>query len=477
MNLQQFLLILKARRKVLGLTVLAAVMITLVASLLWPKSYTASTAVFLDSKPDPLSIMSAAGGGMGMGALQSFIQVSTQIEIIKSERVAVKVVKALRLDQDPKITEEWKADTDGRGDKLVWLAHLLQRKLDVKPEKESTVIDIEFTAKDPKLAAEIANQFAQAYVDTSLELKIEPARQYAAWFGERSKAMRGELEKAQTALSDDQRKKGIAAIEERLDVENARLLELSTQLSVAQGLGAESSSRQAQAKNNKDIMPEVMQSILITTLKTDIARVEGSLEKLAGQLGRNHPQYKRSEMELESMRQKLEQETAKMASSIGTADRVNTQRIASIRAALEAQKAKVLQLKQQRGEVAVSAQDVVSAQKSYEIAMQRLNQTSMESKIDQTNVVVLYPATEPVSASSPRLVLNVILALFFGMLLGVGLALRSEAIDHRIRVVEDIVDLLKLPVLAIVDKAASTGNARARPALPWWRRGGLAANT
>jgi len=277
---------------VLALTVLVTMTITLVATLLWPKSYTASTAVFLDSKPDPLSMVSLAGGGMGMGALQSFIQVSTQIEIIKSERVAVKVVKALRLDDDPKIAEEWKADTDGRGDKLVWLAHLLQRKLDVKPEKESTVIDIEFTAKDPKLAAAIANQFAQAYVDTTLELKVEPARQYAIWFAERSKAMRGELEKAQATLSDDQRKKGIAAFDERLDVENARLLELSTQLTVLQGLGAESSSRQFQAMNNKEIMPEVMQSLLITTLKTDIARVEGSLEKLAGQLGRNHPQYK-----------------------------------------------------------------------------------------------------------------------------------------------------------------------------------------
>jgi len=72
------------------------------------------------------------------------------------------------------------------------------------------------------------------------------------------------------------------------------------------------------------------------------------------------------------------------------------------------------------------------------------------------------------------LLLNVLLAMFFGLLLGVGLALRREAIDHRIRVTEDIADLLKLPLLAIVGKARFASAAPPQPSLVWWRRGGLA---
>lgn len=469
MNFHQFLLILKARRKVVRRTLLASVLITLVVSLIWPKSYTAKTAIVLDSKPDPLTGMAMAMTGQQFGYL------STQVEIIQSERVAGKVVKALKLDQDPAVVEEWKSDTDGRGDLVVWVARVLLKKLDVKPERDSNVLDIEYTARDPKLAAVVANQFAEAFVDTSLELKVEPARQYASWFAERTKAMRDELEKAQARLSANQREKGIVAVDERLDVENARLADLSAQLTAVQGQTADTLSRQTQAKGDKDILPEVLQSTLVQTLKADIARGEAKLQELAGQLGKNHPQYKRSELELQALREKVEHETGQVASSIGTSNRVNLQRQVEIKASLEAQKVKVLELKRQRDDIAVMQKDVEGAQHSYDLVMQRLNQSILESQVNQTNVAILHPATEPVDPSRPKVLLNVILSLVFGTLLGVGLALRRETLDYRIRVPEDLTDLLKLPVLGTVEREPLASDRRARPFWLWWQRGGLAA--
>jgi capsular polysaccharide biosynthesis protein len=106
--------------------------------------------------------------------------------------------------------------------------------------------------------------------------------------------------------------------------------------------------------------------------------------------------------------------------------------------------------------------------------MQRLNQSSMESQVNQTNVAVLYPATEPAEPSRPRLLLNLFLAIFFGTALGVGLALRQEIIDYRIRVVEDITDLLNLPVLGIIEKTQPASARLARPFWTWRRRDALA---
>jgi polysaccharide biosynthesis transport protein len=469
MNFQQFLLILKARRKVLRNTLLVTVLTTLVLSLVWPKSYTATTAIVLDQKPDPIS-----GIAMAMGGLQSFTYQSTQIEIIQSERVAGKVVKAFRLDEDPKFIEDWKWDTKGRGDIVVWIARLLLKKLDVRPERDSNVIDIEYTARDPKIAAAIANRFAEAYVDTSLELKIEPARQYASWYVERTKSMRADLEKAQSRLSEGQREKGIVAVDERLDVENARLADLSAQLTVIQAQTADTLSRQAQARGDKAILPEVLQSGLVQNLKAEIARSEAKLQEMAGQLGKNHPQYKRSEMELQSLRQKLDLESGQVAFSIGTSTRVNQQREAEIKSALDAQKAKVLQLKRQRDEIAVMQRDVEGAQRAYDSVIQRLNQSSLESQANQTNVAILHPATEPVDPSRPRLWLNLFLSVFVGVLLGVLLALRREMIDYRIRVIEDVTELLKLPVLGIIEKPPLAPDARRGPLWGWWRRAGLA---
>lgn len=470
MNFQQFLLILKARRTVIGKTLLITVVTTLIVSLLWPKSYTATTAIVLEPKPDPLS-----GMAMAMGGMQSFTYLSTQIEIIQSERVASKVVRALKLDQDEEVTSEWKSDTNGRGDKVVWLARLLLKKLDVRPQRDSNVVDIEFTARDPKFATLIANQFALAYVDTSLELKVEPARQYAAWFVERGKAMRDELDAAQARLSENLREKGIVAVDERLDVENARLADLSAQLTVIQGQGADTLSRQTQAKGDKSTLPEVLQSTLVQTLKADLARGEAKLEELASQLGKNHPQYKRTEIELQSLRQKIDYETNQVASSISTANRTNVQREAEIKAALDAQKAKVLQLKRQRDGLNVMQREVEGAQRSYDMLMQRLNQSSLESQANQTNVVVLHPATEPVVPSRPKVLLNVILSIVVGTLVGIGLALRREMLDYRIRIAEDVSELLNLPVLGIIEMTSRNLDKPARSLWAWWRRGNLAA--
>jgi len=115
----------------------------------------------------------------------------------------------------------------GKGRLEIWLADLLQKKLEVKPSRESNVISVSYKAVDPGFAAAVANAFTQAYIETNIELKVAPARQYAQWFGEQGKSLRDNLEKAQAKLSAYQQEHGIVAIDERLDNETAKLNELS----------------------------------------------------------------------------------------------------------------------------------------------------------------------------------------------------------------------------------------------------------
>jgi hypothetical protein len=83
----------------------------------------------------------------------------------------------------------------------------------------------------------MANAFVQAYMDTALALRVNPARQYSGFFDQQVKDARDALEKAQAKVSAFQKAKGIIATDERLDVENARLNELSSQLVAAAGRG------------------------------------------------------------------------------------------------------------------------------------------------------------------------------------------------------------------------------------------------
>lgn len=446
MNLQQFLLILRARYKIVLYTLLATVATTLVVSLLLPKQYSATATVLVDVKsPDPV-------GGVVLPAQMLPGYMATQIDIINSQKVTLKVVKTLRMAENPTAREQWQEATEGQGSIEVWLAEALQKKLDVKPARESNVVQINYTAADPKFAAVIANAFAQAYIDTNLELKVEPARQYAAWFDERTRQLRDGYEKAQAKLSAYQREHGIVAADERLDIENARLAELSSQQTGIQALRSETRSRQAQARGNTETTPEVLQNGLIQGLKADLARLEAKLQETGGQLGRNHPQVQRLESEADALRSKIESETRQIVGGISTSNRVNAQREAEVKAALAAQKERVLEIKKQRDELAVLQREVEGAQRAYDLVTQRLAQSNLESQSTQTNIALLNPAVEPLKHSSPKLLLNLVLSLFLGGMLGVGAAFLLELADQRIRGLDDLVLSLGLPVLGVIEK-------------------------
>jgi chain length determinant protein EpsF len=371
---------------------------------------------------------------------------ATQVDIITSDRVARKVVKTLRLDQSPQVRQDWQEATQGRGAIEAWLAELLMKKLDVKPSRESNVISIGYRAPDPVLAAAVANAFAQAYIDTNIELKVEPARQYAGWFEGRSKDLRESLEQAQKRLIDYQRAQGIVASDERLDTETLKLNELQGQLVLTLAQNADSTSKRASAGG--DTLPEVMQSGVVQSLKSDIARGEAKLQDMGGNLGGNHPQYQRAESELAMLKQKLGEETRRVASAIETAGRISKGKEGEIRANMESVKKRILDLKKGRGEIGVLMQEVETAQKAYDAVSLRVNQSNLESQTQQTNIAVLSPAVEPTEPAFPKLPLNIALAIFLGGLLGIAAALAMEMADRRIRSREDIEQTLNLTILA-----------------------------
>jgi len=442
MTFQQLLRILLARYKiallVFGLTVVAAT----VVSLILPKQYTASTAVVVDVKsPDPVA-------GVLLPGLVAPAYMTTQVDIINSDRVSERVVKALKLEQDPAYKQVWLDKTDGQGDFRAWLTDVMQNQLDVKPSHESNVININFTGNSPAFAAAAANAFAQAYIDVNLELKVEPARQYASWFEEQTKALRDNLEKAQGKLSAYRQESGIVATDERVDYETTRLNDLSAQLTLVQGQTADSASKRD--SGGSDTLVEVMQSPLINNLKADIARLEAKLQDSNVNLGKNHPQTLRTESELASLKSKLATETQQISSVLGTSVRVGKQKEKDLAQAIAAQKVRVLSLNNQRDEGRVLARDVESAQRAFDAVSQRSAQSRLESLTIQTNIMILNAATEPPVPSKPRLLLNILASIVLGGFLGVTLAITLELFDRRIRSLDDLAEATGLPVLANV---------------------------
>ncbi|MGB8434665.1 MAG: Wzz/FepE/Etk N-terminal domain-containing protein [Burkholderiales bacterium] len=170
MSLNQFITVLKARRYVVLSTLLVAVFVAVAVSVLLPARWTASASVLLEWKgPDPAS-------GMLISGQTRPEHLATQIEIIQSRNVALKVVEALKLHESQRIQQDWSDATQGRGSLKVWIADRLLKQLDAKPVRDSSVVSINFSGADPAFAASVANAFADAYASTNVDLQLEGAR-------------------------------------------------------------------------------------------------------------------------------------------------------------------------------------------------------------------------------------------------------------------------------------------------------------
>jgi chain length determinant protein EpsF len=450
MGFNEFFLILRARWRMACVIFCAVVVLVSALPLGLHNKYTASSFIVVDAKTDPVQ----GGNGPSDAVLASYI--NTQADIITSERVAQKVAKSTGMDQMPAYQETWRKKTQGVGDIDAWLGRYLLtgKKVVAAPPananttRQTNVIEIAVTWTDPKLAAKIANGFAQAAIETNIELKVQPAKQYAAYFDQRSAALRADLERKQKLLSDFQNAKGIVATDDKLDNETTRLNELSTALVAVQAQRQEAQSRQKQGSGaGNEFLPEVLQSPLIASIKDALTAAEAKRTEAAGRLGKNHPDYQAAEAEVMNLRARLAAETNKIVASLGSSAQINLRRESELRDALEAQKKKVLELKNAHDAAANLSNDVVTAQRDLDAVTTRLAQSKLESLAQQTNVVLLALAAEPLERSSPKESMFMAAGVFLGLVLGIGAVLLMEMWDKRLRAEEDLVRLLGVPVL------------------------------
>ena len=442
MNFTQFLLILNARKWIILGVLLLTVAATATVSLLLPKEYTAKTTLIIDSKSkDPLT-------GQILPSLMFPGYMATQIDIIKSQNVANKVVAELKLTDSPGTQQQFMEATKGEGSIEQWLGSLLLQKLSVEPSRESSIISIGFTGADPRFAALVANAFAKSYIETSLNLRIVPARLNAAWFDEQIVQLREKLDQAQQKLTAYQREKGLVESEERLDIETRSMADLAGQMIAAQSASFDAGSR----TRNSGSLPEVINNPVVQSLKSQVAQGEGKLAELSKRVGANHPELIRLQAEVNTYKTKLATELTTASRSVGANAGAARQRYSQMSGAFAGQKAKVLGLKQEREEATLLARDVENAQRIYDSALQRYGQSRMEAQSTQTDIAVLNPAVAPTAASKPRVMFNLLLAVFFGTLLGVGLGFLVELLDRRVRSGQDIVAALEIPVLAEVSR-------------------------
>jgi uncharacterized protein involved in exopolysaccharide biosynthesis len=185
-------------------------------------------------------------------------------------------------------------------------------------------------------------------------------------------------------------------------------------------------------------LPEDAANEQIGRLKGDLLAGEARLEVLATQYGSNYPEYRRQLAENTARRQRLATEMARIVGSVEAQRRESERREVEIGRAIDARRARLLESKEGRDDLAILAGDVKTAQSAYETAMQRYVVTQVDGRASQTNVALLSAAVVPTRVYRPNLGLNVALSVVVGLLLGIGVVIAMELADRRVRTIADL---------------------------------------
>lgn len=264
MSLSSLLRILLARWWITAALVVVCVGTMSVVSMFMPRKYAASTELIMEGKVQDRVT------GESVSARSGYMV--TQSEIIRSRRVADRVYEYLPDDVRALVDEQAaEAQGEGKVNPAGWLSGYIRRNLHVDSGKDSSVMAISLTADDPEVAAGALNSLATAYIDTSIELRTDPARRFSKWYQDQLDVLRANLREARKNFSDFQQKHGIVGMNEQLDLENARLAELSSRL-----VEAQDQSTQDYLREGTGADASIPNSAAIQSLRAEVSRPGGA---------------------------------------------------------------------------------------------------------------------------------------------------------------------------------------------------------
>jgi chain length determinant protein EpsF len=440
MNLQQIGLILKARWLIVLSAILAGVALAALWAFMSANVYQATAQVLVNVRA-PDAVSGIPGSDIGVTPQLQPDYLATQVDVIRSDRVATAAVKKLGLLEDPAALTEYR-NAGSPGSPSLYFARKLQKGLRVLPSIESRVITISYGSDSPDAAAATANAFADAYREVSLALQTEPARDASGFYVRSAAELRRRLSEAQSALAKRRAELGVTALPEQADSDDARLNALSEQLAAAQAAQATQGAR-----SGAGALPDVLQSPVVQGLQADIARLEGQRRQLATFAGPNNVDYQQITNQIATLRSELAKQRALVTQSAAASSAQASQSVGALRSSLETQRARVIAAQRARGEVSALQQDVDNLKQTYVQLVARQSQTSLLGESSQTNISILSQATPPSAPSGLPWPFKIVIGMVLGTILGVVTAFLLEFLDQRMRTPEDATVWLGIPNL------------------------------
>ena len=408
----------------------------------------------------------------------------TQYSILASESLARHVIDQLQLEtlpefNSPKWWQFWPRKKKSPPSQTLTIGpapevrdrelsqRVLERfqdRLTIDPVNRSRLVAVRFDSRDPELAARVVNTLASDYVDQSLEARWQATQRAADWLSQQLVGVKAKLEKSEDELQSYARRKGLVFLETdkgaSQNVANERLQQLQEQLTKAQSERYEKEALYRLVQTGElGALPGVFENKLIQDLSERLAELKREHAQLSTTFSPDYPRVKEIQSQIDEIEASLRDERQRAADRIANDYSAAVRRENLVQQALDNQQKQVSLIAEKSVQYNILKREVDTNKQLYEGLLQQLKEAGVSAGLKASNIRLVDSAEPPAKPVKPRTLLNLSVALFLGLALGICAALFQERMDDTLKGDDDVERLLGLPSLALIPVVApANGN-------------------
>jgi polysaccharide biosynthesis transport protein len=459
-----------ARRqyKVIAGTTIAVVLLAIGYLIVATPIYTSTADILLDSRQFGAVDIARDQASLSFNSTA----IESQVEVLKSEKVALSVIEKLNLTADPEfvggsfignlISMVFDPGRDLQDDQRRLQRRALasfEKLIQVKRFEKTFVLDVEFSSRGAAKAATIANAIADAYLLDHLEAKYDATRRTSLWLQERIEELQQKTSQADMAVEKYKEENKLIGAKGSL-VNEQQLAELNSQLTLARAEMARAQARYdltqslIRDKRVDAAVSEELNNPVMTELRNKYLRVSKRAAELTTRVGPDHQQVLLLRNEMREYEKQIFDELGRIAETYRSDLQIARSREQSLSqslsnlmgvTAIDNRTLVVLREKEREAE---------SLRTLYQNFLQRYQEMTQQQSFPITEARVITRATSSLYPSKPRKLLISAIGLAGGLCLGIGFAMLREYRDRGLRTSGQVREHTGLEFIGIIPSIA-----------------------
>ena len=428
--------------------------------------YRARTAIEIETLNENYLNLREVNPTTTSGSVASEFDISTQVKVLESRSLVEKVIDRLQLDKRPKFQHaptrlaSWRRALGVPGSPPApareQALEVAAGNFHVVPSRRTRIVEIFSEWPDPDLAAEFANALAETFIEHNLETRWKSTQRSGEWLTRQLEELRVKLEKSEEKLQEYARISGLLFTAEKESVAEQRLRHLQMELSRAEADRIGKQSRFEMATTSlPESLPDILDNGPLGTYQLKLTDLRRQLAELSASFTSAHPKIRVVEVQIDQLdkvvaterghivgRIRNEYETARRREKLLRSDYANQSRLVA------EQGGRAIQYNIYKREVETNRQ-------LYDNLLQRVKEAGVASAMRASNIRVIDPAKAPRSPHKPNHVLNAMLGLMAGTLLGIVFVFVGERADRTLKQPGDATQHLRVPELGVIPSSRS----------------------